>query len=315
VAVLQLSATSSTARQSTGWLRHRLEREWKLPFRLLSPADIAAGRLTGAEVLLVPGGPAGAAATALGDGGRAALRRWTEGGGRYVGWQGGARLAAQLGLTSATLSQPTSDVPGTLFRVKVDPRSPLAEGVGGTAWQFSSYDLVMKGSHGVVTYPATDSPDWFVSGFQRGGAELAGTAAVIDEPTGRGRTVLFAAEPNFRAFTDGTAKMLYNAIVGPDPSPARGGSAGSTASAMRAAAALPDLESPIRVSVRTADAARAASALRSLGATWTSRSSGGVVHYVIDNPKGLPSDHHPYARRIPSALREAGVTPVAVTLP
>ncbi|HEV7934762.1 MAG TPA: M14 family zinc carboxypeptidase [Actinomadura sp.] len=316
VAVLQLSATSSTARQSTGWLRHRLEREWKLPFRLLSPADIAAGGLTGAEVLLVPGGPAGAAATALGDGGRAALRRWTEDGGRYVGWQGGAQLAAQLGLTTATLSQPTSDVPGTLFRVKVDPRSPLAEDVGGTAWQFYSYDLVMKGSHAAVTYPAADSPDWFVSGFQSGGAELAGTAAVIDEPTGRGRTVLFAAEPNFRAFTDGTAKMLYNAITGPDPSAARGGgSPGSTAAAVRAAAALPALESPIRVSVRAADAARTASALRSLGATWTSRSSGGVVHYLMDNPKGLPSDHHPYARRLPSALRGAGVTPVAVMLP
>jgi hypothetical protein len=35
----------------------------------------------------------------------------------------------------------------------------------------------------------------------------------------------------------------------------------------------------------------------------------------MDNPKGLPSDHHPYARRLPSALRGAGVTPVAVMLP
>jgi hypothetical protein len=315
IAVLQLSATSSTARQSAGWLRHRLDREWKLPFTLLSPADVAAGKLTGAEVLLVPGGPAATADTALGAAGRTALRQWTQSGGRYVGWQGGAELAARLGLTTVTLSAPTSDVPGTLFRVKVDDKSPLAKGVGGTAWQFYAYDLVMKSSHAVVSYPAADSPDWFVSGFERGASELGGTAAVTDEPTGRGRTVLFAAEPNFRAFTDGTAKLLYNAIVGPDPAATPSAAARSTTEAVRAADALPSLESPIRVSVRSADAARTASALRSVGATWTERSADGVVHYVIDNPKGLPADHHPFAGKLPALLREAGVTPVAVTLP
>ncbi|MCW2899119.1 MAG: hypothetical protein JWO67_1384 [Streptosporangiaceae bacterium] len=316
IAVLQLSATSSTARQSTGWLRHRLDREWRLPFRLLTPADITAGRLNGADVLLVPGGPAGAADTALGEAGRTALRQWTRSGGRYVGWQGGAQLAARLGLTTATLSAPTSDVPGTLFRVKVHDRSPLAAGVGASAWQFYSYDLVMKSPHAVVSYPTTGSADWFVSGFERGGSELAGTAAVSDEPTGRGRTVLFAAEPNFRAFTDGTAKLLYNAIVSRAPgSSGSAGTASSTDEAVRAAGALPSLESPIRVSVRAADAARTAAALRSVGAAWTVRSSGGVVRYVIDNPKGLAADHHPFARRLPSVLSGAGVTPIAVTLP
>ncbi|MGH3390619.1 MAG: M14 family zinc carboxypeptidase [Actinomadura sp.] len=313
IAVLQLSRTSSSAVQSTGWLRHRLDREWKLPFTLLTPADVAAGRLAGTEVLLVPNGPAGAANTALGEAGRGALQEWTRGGGRYVGWQGGAQLAAQLGLTTATLAEPTSDVPGTLFRVTVDGGSPLAKDVGDTAWQFYAFDLVMRGSNAVVSYPAADSPDWFVSGFQSGAEELGGTAAVIDEPAGQGRTVLFAAEPNFRAFTDGTAKLLYNAITGPDPAAAA--SARSTADAVRAALALPSFESPIRVSVRTADAARTANLLRSVGATWSERSTGGVVHYVIDNPQGLPTDHHPFAGRLPSLLRQSGVTPVALTLP
>jgi hypothetical protein len=39
------------------------------------------------------------------------------------------------------------------------------------------------------------------------------------------------------------------------------------------------------------------------------------VHYVIDNPRGLPTDHHPFAGRLPSLLRQAGITPVAVALP
>ncbi|MFI0485900.1 M14 family zinc carboxypeptidase [Actinomadura sp. 9N215] len=316
IGILQLSAASSAARQSAGWLRHRLDRDWKLPFTPLTPADVAAGKLAGVEVLLTPDGPAKPAHDALGATGRAALQQWTRDGGRYVGWQGGTELAALLGLTTATLSEPTSDIPGTLFRVQVDGTSPLAAGVGATAWNFTSYDPVMKASSGVVvSYPETDSPGWFVSGFERGASELGGTAAVVDQPVGAGRSVLFAAEPNFRAFTDGTAKLLYNAILGRDPSKATAPQAGATAEAARQAAALPSYESPIRVSVKAADAAKAASILRSAGATWAESRGGGVVHYVIDNPRGLPTDHHPFAGRLPSLIRRAGIHPVAVTLP
>ncbi|MFB4316676.1 M14 family zinc carboxypeptidase [Actinomadura sp. 21ATH] len=320
IGVLQLSDTSSAARQSAGWLRHRLDREWRLPFSLLKPADVAAGKLAGVEVLLVPNGPAATAYGQLGAAGQAALREWTRDGGRYVGWQGGTELAARLGLTTAQLSEPTSDVPGTLFRVNVDRESPLAGGVGATAWQFYSYDLVMRQpdpAKVAVRYPAADSPDWFVSGFERGAAELGGTAAVVDEPVGEGRTVLFGGEPNFRAFTDGTAKLLANAILGPDPRPGAAALAAPAPSGAAAAkaAALPQAESPIRVSVKAADAARTAALMRSVGARWAERRGGDAVHYVIDNPRGLPADRHPFAGRLAAEIRRSGITPIAVTLP
>ncbi|WP_433326478.1 M14 family zinc carboxypeptidase [Spirillospora sp. CA-294931] len=316
IAILQLSATATSARQSVGWLRHRLDREWDLPFTLLTPADIAAGKLAGTQVLITPNGPAPEAYTALGDAGRKALQDWTRGGGRYVGWQGGTQLAARLGLTTATLSEPTSDIPGTMFRVTLDGSSPLAKGVGGTAWNFTSYDPVMKADSGVaVSYPAAGSPEWFVSGFEKGAAELGGTAAVVDQKAGAGRSVLFAAEPNFRALSDGTAKILRNAIVGPDPRDAAIVSTRSAADAAARAGALPWFESPIRVSVRPADAGRTAAILRSAGARWSERRAGDVVHYVIDNPRGLSADHHPFASKIASGIRGSGITPVAVTLP
>lgn len=316
IGVLRLSETSSSARQSTGWLRHRLDRDWRLPFTLLHPSDVASGGLDGVDVLLVPDGPAAAAHDALGEPGRAALREWTRGGGRYVGWQGGTRLAARLGLTTATLTEPASDIPGTLFRATVDEESPLAKGVGGTVWNFTSYDAVMRASSGVaVRYPAAGSPGWFVSGYQLGGEELGGTAAVVDQPVGAGRSVLFAAEPNFRAFTDGTAGLLYNAILGPDPERPARPRAAAAAEASRSAAALPAYESPIRISVRAGDAGAAESVLRSVGATWDERRDGDAVRYVIDDPRGLPVDHHPFARRLPSLIAEAGIVPLAVTLP
>jgi hypothetical protein len=314
--VLQLSPTSGTARESTGWLRDKLDREWKLPFTLLTPADVAAGRLAGLDVLLVPDGPAPSALTALGDAGQGALRTWVNDGGRYVGWAGGTQLAAQLGLTTAVLRESTSDVPGTLFRVKASGDSPLAKGVGDTAWQFYISGTLMTEADPArvaVSFPSADSADWFVSGLQRGAEELGGTAAVVDEPTGKGRSVVFAGDPNFRALTDGTARMLFNAITGPDP--AVKVSPESRTLATRAAGELPSLESPIRVTVRSADASRTADLLRSLGARWVERRSGGLTLYAIDNPQGLSAEQHPWSGRLPTMLRNAGVTPVSAIIP
>jgi Zinc carboxypeptidase len=324
IGVLALSATSTSAIESTGWLRYQLDQVWHLPYRLLRPADVAAGGLTGLDVLLVPNGPAPAAQTALGAAGQTALAGWVRGGGQYVGWRGGALLAARLGLSDVQLADPTSDVPGSLLRVTVAPTSPLAAGVGPTAWQFYDYDLVMRTpdpAHAVVSYPPAISPDWFTSGFVAGSAELGGTAAVVDEPVGAGRSVLFAAEPNFRALTDGTAKLLFNAIVGPrpaagSPTAAAAGQPGpGQAAAARTAAGLGWLESPIRVTVAAADAARAGAVLRAFDPGWTERPLGDRVAFALDNPSGLGADAHPWAARVPGALTAAGIRPLAVTMP
>ncbi|MFC7381029.1 M14 family zinc carboxypeptidase [Sphaerisporangium rhizosphaerae] len=364
VGVLELSATSGTTVESLGWLRHRLDREWKLPYTKLTPADVASGKLAGLDVLLVPAGPAATANTALGEPGRAALKTWVSGGGRYIGWSGGAQLASLAGVSTATFTEPTSDVPGSLFRVQV-AKGPLAAGVGSTAWQFYSYDPLMRASDPaqvVASYPAADSADWFVSGFQLGAEELGGTAAALDEPVGRGHAILFAAEPNFRAFTDGTAHLITNALTADLPRPRASGldnrpatpenppttpqnrttapqdrtatpqdgtvaPQDGTAAAQNptsaaagdptvTAAAAPDRESAIRVTVNAADKAKVAAALTGFGATWTERPGpGGSLRFVVPNPEGLGLDEHPWAAKLPAALRIAGVTPLAVVLP
>ncbi|MBB2912308.1 hypothetical protein FHS43_003588 [Streptosporangium becharense] len=317
IGVLQMAGPERNANESTGWLRHRLDRDWRLPYRVLTPADVAAGKLAGLDVLLVPDGPATAADAGLGEAGRAALRGWVGGGGRYVGWAGGARLAALAGISGVTLAEPVSDVPGSLFRVTVD-EGPLGAGVGPDVMQFYAYDLVMRAadpSHVVAAYPAADSPDWFLSGFALGAEELGGTAAVVDEPVGAGHTVLFAAEPNFRAFTDGTAKILANAITADLPS-ARARAATPAPGAARAAAAVPDREAPIRVTVAAVERDRAAAVLNGFGATWTEQgATGGAVRFVVANPGGLDPHEHPWAAKLPGALRTAGVSPLAVVLP
>jgi hypothetical protein len=309
IGVLSLSSTSASAVESTGWLRYELDQVWHLPYRLLTPADVAAGGLTGLTELLVPNGPAPAAQTALGPAGAAALTDWVRAGGRYVGWRGGTLLAARLGLADVQLADPTSDVPGALFRVDVRPGSPLGAGVGPTTWQFYEFDAVMRSPYAVVSYPSASSPSWATSGYVAGAEELGGTAAVVDEPVGAGRTVLFAGEPNYRALTDGTAKLLFNAILGPNPA------ASPALAAARPAVDASWLESPIRVTVSTVDAAAARSVLNSLDTGWTERWVADRVLFVHDNPAGLAADQHPWATRLPRALTAAGVRPLMVAMP
>jgi Zinc carboxypeptidase len=314
LALFQLDE-GTTAIESSGWLRYLLDRVWRLPYRELDAAAVAAGGLDGTEVLLVPDGSEADAAEALGPAGRQALVDWVGGGGRYVGWRGGTRLAAALGITTATLAEPTSDIPGSLIRARVDRASPLGVGVGRFAWPFAAYDPVMRASDPAqvaVAYPPAASPDFFVSGFAAGAEELAGTAAVVDEPVGAGRAVLFSFEPNFRAFTDGTQRLLRNAVLGPSPQapPAdQAARARSVAAARAAAARLSDLDRPIRVTVAASGAAATERLLRGYGARFEAHRAGGQVRFLVANPRGLAADEHPFAADLARRL-QAGNLPV-----
>ena len=49
-----------------------------------------------------------------------------------------------------------------------------------------------------------------------GGADLAGKAAVVDVPVGKGHVVMFANNPMWRHQTHGSFSMLFNAILNYD---------------------------------------------------------------------------------------------------
>ena len=254
--------------QSPGWLRWLLDKRWQLPYRSVETEDIRAGGLAGVDVLMVPDGYAKAVIRRLGERGARQLRSWLADGGRLVAWQGGARLAAKLALTTAHLRKPTSDVPGSLFHVRVDPGSPLSTGVGRESWMFYEYDWVMTETDpdaAPVSYPDPSSPLWSVSGFARGARELGGTAVVVDEAYDDGRVVLFAGEPNFRGFTEGTQSILWNAVVGPDPVQLATGTPAQRQRAAETASRLTELRGSLVVTVRPDAAAEAGAVLAAAG--------------------------------------------------
>ncbi|MEV0084611.1 M14 family metallopeptidase [Saccharopolyspora sp. NPDC050642] len=307
-AVWQVSENSAAV-ESSGWLRWWLG-DQGLGFGDLTAEQIASGALADYDVLVVPNGPEAEAADSLGEQGRAALTEWVRGGGTLITLRDSSRLAARLGLTSATFAEPTSDIPGALIRMELDPASPLAAGVGPTAWAMYEYDAVWSAPEqsSAASFPAAGDPDWYVSGFAEGAEQLHRKSAVVDENVGSGRVVLFGFDPNYRAFTNGTAKLLFNAITGP-----------KTANAPRAAAApvaVPTAPTSDRmvISVRPDAADEVQRLIAERGGTADVVHGPNVVRFRVDLG-GMNADEHPWARRLADEAAALGRSVVAISLP
>jgi hypothetical protein len=59
--------------------------------------------------------------------------------------------------------------------------------------------------------PRVDS--LLISGLLDNGAEMAGRAAVVDAPVGKGRLVMFGIRPMWRYETQGSYAMVLNALI------------------------------------------------------------------------------------------------------
>ena len=315
VGVWLLDPDSTSAYESEGWMRYLYDDKWKLPYTNITSDTIGSGSLADIDVLVTPGGDYDAAYELLGEAGRAALQQWVSDGGRLVSMAGGTVLATMLGLSSATLSDPTSDVPGSLIRAKLRP-GPLAKGVGDTVWSFYAYDYVMTvddPAAAPIYYPNTDSRAWFVSGYERGASELAKTAVVADERYGAGRVVAFAGEPNFRGFTDGTQKVLWNAVYGPDPAALARAGAADRKQAARSANALATFQDRMIITVRSGATTAVEDLLDAYGVkAQTSSLDAGLTQYRIATG---PAEESSYARQLAADIAGIGSGVVSLRLP
>jgi hypothetical protein len=328
VAMWSMSPQFVRGIESSGWLRWLLD-HWGVEYREVTAEDIKAGKLAGADVLLVPDGyalidpdfpedPYGY--DDLGPEGRQALTDWVGGGGRYVGWLDGGVLASAVGLSTATYEDGSAvSTPGSLFRARVDTSSPLADGVGPFAYPLDDVRYLMHadGSRAVMRYPEANSEDFFISGQADGAEAMGGTAAAVDERFGSGRVVAFNFDPNFRAFTDGTQRMLRNAMFGREPAAARSvkSMTAARAQARESTQSLTVAKSPLRLVVRARGEQAARRVLDGYGARYQVQRSPGRVGFVIANPGEQIGDEHPYARELHGSLREADVPVVLYRVP
>jgi hypothetical protein len=200
---------------ASSWMRWLLERRYGLTVEALGDADLAAGRLAsgGYTAFVVPDG----SLPALSPAALASLQSWVRTGGTYIGVRGeGIALAQSAGITTAAAAPPSdAQRPGVSLGVQLDTADPVAWGERARGFVFATGDPVLHASGGTVVARYPSGSAFFAGGYASDTGALRGTAAVLDEPTGAGRTVLFAFDPAFRGYVEGTERLVANALLAP----------------------------------------------------------------------------------------------------
>jgi hypothetical protein len=160
----------------------------------------------------------------LGEEGTAALRRFVDAGGWLVAWDDAVDYAIdRLGLPVRNVARGVDDqdffIPGSLIRVEVDPDVPMGWGMPEQATAMFARSQTLEvtegpGAAAVDIFSSYAAEDYLLSGWDLGGARyLAGKAAGVRVPLGRGQVVLVGFSPNFRGQSRGTYKLLLNPIL------------------------------------------------------------------------------------------------------
>jgi hypothetical protein len=153
----------------------------------------------------------------IGDAGATGLRRFVEAGVSLIVLDGACHFAIRqlfLPVTNVLDGVRTErfSAPGSLLRILVDAGHPIAYGFEreAAAMFVSSPAFEVRGSdHIVAHYPITDQ---LLSGRLHGTDHIAGRAAIVDVPVGRGGVISFGFRPQFRAQARSTYRILFNAL-------------------------------------------------------------------------------------------------------
>ncbi len=115
--------------------------------------------------------------------------------------------------------------PGSILRVLVDGSHAVAAGMADTAGVYFTNSVTFDVAQGapvrvIARYPAR-SDDVLMSGYIREAETIAGRAAAVETPFGRGRVVMFGFRPQHRGQSWGTFRLLFNALLDNAPAERR----------------------------------------------------------------------------------------------
>jgi hypothetical protein len=212
-----------------GWTRWLLE-QFEFAYASVSNREIQSGHLHNRfDVLVFPDQPLHdledgfAKGTmpeeftgGLEDAGAKALRDFAARGGTLIFLNRSTAYAADiLGVKAKNVLAGVSNsefyVPGSLLNVVLDQHHPLALGLPReiTIWSEHGPAWEVNGS-AIARYP---DGQILASGWLLGAKLLAGRAALVDAPMGKGRVVLFGMRPQYRGQSYQTFKLFFNALV------------------------------------------------------------------------------------------------------
>jgi hypothetical protein len=193
------------------------ERTMQVPFTPLTVSDLSEN-ISDFTCIIVPSGTRITISQKL--------RDWVNGGGSLVvldkaGWAIGSGAFVELDKAKGD----PQDLPGSLFRAELDPRSFLSNGYYAPAAgkielavpvQGSGFYSARKEGGSVVAFSADANVRKLLTGWEFEDdteKNLAGTVWLQDTPVGQGHVMLFTQDPTERAIWPGLNKMMLNAIL------------------------------------------------------------------------------------------------------
>ena len=159
----------------------------------------------------------------LGKDGQQELIRWVNHGGRLIAWRyGAARLAYALGISKARYDMLTASIDGPMVKAPDRRRQPAGRGRRALRVAARGYGIHVGAEIGLAgSVPHEGERQLPGVGVASRNASTLGNTAVADERFGQGRSIVFSFEPLYGGGSEGTQKILFNAMLGPDPKRSR----------------------------------------------------------------------------------------------
>jgi Zinc carboxypeptidase len=150
------------------------------------------------------------------------LKKFVEAGGTLVFLNSASDFAIEqfnLPVRDVTKGLNNKDffIPGSILRTEIDTNHPLAKGMPkeSIAWFEDSpaFEVAQDAKVEIIArYPANPE-NILLSGWALGKEKLAGKAALVSVPMGKGKIVLFGFRPQYRGQSLATFPLLFNAIA------------------------------------------------------------------------------------------------------
>jgi hypothetical protein len=211
-----------------GEVWHLFDQRFRIPLTLCDVDDLNEAELPKYNVLVMVSGRYPSLTTSV----REKLKGWIEGGGTFLSIGTACEFVADqkwgdIQLVTKTpessqrrpfaLAQDDSAkkrITGAILQTNVDVTHPLAFGLSATLPVMRDHVICLQPAKDAYSTPLVYSSKVLLSGYvsPENIDTIRDTAAVITRPMGKGRVIVIADDPNYRAFWYGTNRLFWNAI-------------------------------------------------------------------------------------------------------
>ena len=155
----------------------------------------------------------------IGEAGVENLKKFVSGGGKLICFDDSCGLVIKrfnLPIKNVLTGLKRSEFynPGSVVKLQIDTRSPLAKGLSETAAAYfndsSAFEIAQDAP--VVSIAKYTAKDALLSGWMLGEKYLNGKTALAETTYGKGKIILFAFRPQHRAQSWGTFPFIFNAL-------------------------------------------------------------------------------------------------------